>query len=218
MPDNIYNWIEAFFRDHEHCTRFGERVSQFRPILASIIQGSAIGPASYVITASDLHPTSQGNFIDKYADDTYLIIPASNVQTIAAEIANVEARAAANNLTLNRLKSVEIVFVTPRSRRDVTIPSPAVSGFQRVESIKVLGVTLSRRFSVTEHVDRLLAACAQTLFALRTLRQHGLPTDALHAVFQATVVAKMTYASPAWWGYASATDKARLEAFLRRSV
>ena len=130
MPDNIYNWIEAFFRDHEHCTRFGERVSQFRPILASIIQGSAIGPASYVITASDLHPTSPGNFIDKYADDTYLIIPASNVQTIAAEIANVEAWAAANNLTLNRLKSVEIVFVTPRSRRDVTIPSPAVSGFQ----------------------------------------------------------------------------------------
>ena len=28
----------------------------------------------------------------------------------------------------------------------------------------------------------------------------------------------MTYASLAWWGYASATDKARLEAFLRRSV
>ena len=22
MPDNIYNWIEAFFRDHEHCIRF----------------------------------------------------------------------------------------------------------------------------------------------------------------------------------------------------
>jgi len=74
LPDNIYNWVEAFFRDHEHCTRFGENVSQFRSIFASIIQGSAIGPVSYVITASDLQPVVSGNYIDKYADDTYLII------------------------------------------------------------------------------------------------------------------------------------------------
>jgi len=94
----------------------------------------------------------------------------------------------------------------------------AVPGFQRVESIKALGVIISRRLSVTDHVDHLLASCAQTLFALRTLRHHGLPTSALHNVFQATVVAKLTYAAPAWWGYANTSDKARLEAFLRRSV
>ena len=208
----------AFFQDHEHCTRFGESVSQFQPILASLIQGSAIGPASYVVTASDLHPVSPGNSIDKYADDTYLIIPAVNAHTCASEIANVEAWAANNNLTLNRLKSVEIVFVAPRSRRAVLVPSPAVNGFQRVDAIKMLGVTVGRRFSVTDHVDQLLAACAQTLFALRTLRQHGLPTDALHVIFQATVIAKLTYASPAWWGFASADDRARLVAFVRRSV
>ena len=58
IPDNIYNWIEAFFKDHLHCTRFGGDVSQFRKIVASIIQGSGIGPASYVVTASDLHPVN----------------------------------------------------------------------------------------------------------------------------------------------------------------
>ena len=110
LPDNIYTWIVAFFQDHEHCTRFGESVSQFQPILASLIQGSAIGPASYVVTASDLHPVSPGNSIDKYADDTYLIIPAVNSHTCASEIANVEAWAANNNLTLNRLKSVELLL------------------------------------------------------------------------------------------------------------
>jgi hypothetical protein len=98
------------------------------------------------------------------------------------------------------------------------VPPPAVEGFKRVESIKALGVTISRRFSVTEYVDNLLAACAQTLFALHTLRQDGLPTSALQTVFQATVVAKLAYASPAWWGFASSADKARIESFLRRSV
>ena len=218
IPDHIYNWIESFFRGHEHCTRFGDQVSDFQKIMASIIQGSGIGPASYVVTASDLHPVTTGNSMHKYADDTYLVVPAANVQSCAAEIANVELWADVNNLKLNRTKSEEIIFVPPRSRRALKVPPPAVAGFERVESIKVLGVTISRRFSVAEHVDNLLAACAQTLFALRTLRQHGLPTSALQTVFQATVVAKLTYASPAWWGFASAADKARIEAFLRRSA
>ena len=64
----------------------------------------------------------------------------------------------------------------------------------------------------------VLAACAQTLFALRTLRHHGLPSTPVQAIFQATVIAKLAYASPAWVGFANAADRARLEAFLRRSV
>jgi hypothetical protein len=86
-----------------------------------------------------------------------------------------------------------------------------------VSTIKVLGVTVSPWFSVTDHVNNLLAACAQTMFAMRTLKQHGLPANSLRAIFKATVVAKLSYASPAWWGFASAADEDRLEAFLRRS-
>jgi hypothetical protein len=82
--------------------------------------------------------------------------------------------------------------------------------------MKILGVTFNRKFSVTDHVDNLLAACAQSLFALRTLRHHGLPVTALQLVFQTTVLSKLSYASSAWWGFASAEDKARLEAFVSR--
>jgi len=61
MPDNIYNWIESFFRDHSNCTSFWNECSEFRKIMASIIQGSGISPASYVVTASDLHAATPGN-------------------------------------------------------------------------------------------------------------------------------------------------------------
>jgi hypothetical protein len=49
-------------------------------------------------------------------------------------------------------------------------------------------------------------------------RQHGMPHITLRAVFQATVVNKISYAASAWWGYTSAADHDRLEAFLRRAV
>jgi len=95
----------------------------------------------------------------------------------------------------------------------------SVAGSSRVSASRIFeDITISRKFSTTDHIDKMLAACAQTLFAMRTLRQHGLPADALHAVFQATVIGKLSYASPSWWGFANAADKARLEAFLVRSV
>jgi len=56
--------------------------------MARMIQGSGIGPASHVVTASDLHAATPGNSMDKYADDTYLIIPACNADSCASEIAH----------------------------------------------------------------------------------------------------------------------------------
>jgi len=41
-------------------------------INASIVQGSVVGPPSYVVIASDLHRRHQENDMMKYADDTYM--------------------------------------------------------------------------------------------------------------------------------------------------
>ena len=42
--------------------------------------------------------------------------------------------------------------------------------------------------------------------------------DSALRVYRAVVIAKLLYASPAWWGYASASDKQRIESFIRRWV
>ena len=102
LPDHIYNWIESFF----HCTRHVSQKSELRTIIASVIQGSAIGPALYVVAASYLYSITPGNFISKYADDTYVIIPATNVKSCSAEISNIETWAGNNNLRLNTSKSL----------------------------------------------------------------------------------------------------------------
>ena len=64
------------------------------------------------------------NAIVKYADDTYLIIPANNQNTCKAEILHIEQWANINNLKLNRSKSKEIVFTKPRSCRQTDLPPP----------------------------------------------------------------------------------------------
>jgi len=49
-------------------------------------------------------------------DDTYLIIPAANTLTSPAELAHIEAWAAANNLQLKSAKTKEIEFRSHRKR------------------------------------------------------------------------------------------------------
>jgi len=63
IPDNIYNWIKAFFEQHFHCTRYAGECSTVAAVKASVIQGSGLGPASFIVTAADLHPTTPGNRI-----------------------------------------------------------------------------------------------------------------------------------------------------------
>ena len=86
------------------------QMSSLRLISASIIQGSAIGPACYIVNASDLHAITDGNELCN-ADDTYIIIPAVNV---GLEICNITDWARNNNLKLNLAKSQKIIFVDKR--------------------------------------------------------------------------------------------------------
>ena len=81
LPDEVYNWIRNFYDHRSHCTRSGGELSDILNILASMIQRSALGPASYVVNTGDLRPVTIGNEIIKYADDTYLIVPAENTSS-----------------------------------------------------------------------------------------------------------------------------------------
>jgi len=80
-----------------------------------------------------------------------------------------------------------------------------------------LGVTLQSNFSFTEHIGEIISNCASTLFAIRTLRSKGLSSELIVTVFKATVLSKITYASQFWWGFIGASEKERLEAFLRKA-
>ena len=90
------------------------------------MQGSTVGPVSYVVNAGDLTALTPGNRFCKYADDTYLVIPASNINSRTDEIDSIRTWASTNNLNLNLKKSVEIVFVDSTRRRRVQSPNPLI--------------------------------------------------------------------------------------------
>ena len=105
LPDHVHNRLVHFFEAHSHQTKYQDEVSVMKTISASIIQGSAIGPASYVVNSSDLIAISEGNALCKYADNTYVIILAVNLDTRSDELNHISDWAQNNNLKLNLAKS-----------------------------------------------------------------------------------------------------------------
>ena len=121
-------------------------VSAVVSIYASVIQGSAIGPTSYIVTAADLHPVFAAHRIFKFADDTYLVIPGKNSHLCKVEIDHLRAWAAANNLLLNGDKTKEIVFSACLKRASQPPPPPLppqCPGIERVTSLRILGVIVN---------------------------------------------------------------------------
>ena len=105
VADSVYNWLIHYLSDRSHCTKIKGNVSDPLPINCSIIQGSPFGPVNYILNATDLKPVYDGNKMHKYADDTYVIIPADRINTISQELAAIAKWATTNNLKLNISKS-----------------------------------------------------------------------------------------------------------------
>jgi len=58
---------------------------------------------------------------------------------------------------------------------------------------------------------------ATSLYALKTLKAHGLQGRALWDVTHATLVSQITYASPSWRGFIKAEETARLNVILSKA-
>jgi len=156
-----------------------------------------------------------------YADGTYIVVPATNAQSRRAEFDHVAEWAQRNNLKLNRSKSVEIIF-EDRRRKPLTQYLPTLTDIQRVTQIKILGITVTNHLSISEHVPvrDVICKCRRSLYAIKLSRSHGtcMCNDALKHTYRTVVLAKLLYVSPAWWGFATSSDKQHIKAFVRRGV
>jgi hypothetical protein len=216
IPDNVYNWVVNFLSDRCHHTRFNGILSAIAFISASIVQGSVIGPCSFVMEASDLQPQNLINLLLKYADDTDLVVPASHSHTVQVELDGISRWASDNNLTLNVSKSREMIIRGPRIPPDFPSIPPPVPDLARVSALEVLGVSFSDRLDFSEHFKVVCAKAARSMYALKVLRAHGLQGANLWQVCRATTISYLTYAAPAWWGFTDACARLRLQSVLNR--
>ena len=70
---------------------------------------------------------------------------------------------------------------------------------------------------MAEHVMSLVTNSGQNLYALKTLKAHGLDNKSITDVCRATLVAKLSYAAPAWYGFTSCSERAWLQVVISKA-
>ena len=81
-----------------------------------------------------------------------------------------------------------------------------------------LGSTFRATCPFRDQVDHLVRQSAQTMYALRILRHHGLCGPPLWEVAGATLMSRLTYASSAWWGFIDAEGRKRLNSVVTKAT
>lgn len=102
---------------HSYVTMFASDMSEN----VGVVQGSVVGPASYVFGASDLQPVHPFNILVKYTDDSYLLVGFSCLDTVTDELTHITGWAKENNVCLNTSKTREMI-ITVKGQMGPDIP------------------------------------------------------------------------------------------------
>ena len=151
-----------------------------------------------------------------FADDTYLIKPAGNVDSRYAELECIETWAQTNNRTLNQSKQ----------RKSSSQTTDGGVGFYHHCTCRTLSVSRPSRFlvsmtnglSASNHKRDVIISCVLTQYVLRIWRAHGMSLMALQAIFLSVILGKLPCAASASSGFIKMSDWKRVDFYLRLSM
>ena len=132
------------------------------------------------------------------------MVPEKYDVDLSEELRNVLKWAEHNKLPVNMVKTKEIVFHRPNAR-NVLFPS-VLPGIERVLCAQLLGVWLQVDMGMRKHVAYILHIGNQRKYLLTQLKSQGGPPTQLQNMFDAIILVRVLYASPAWRGYLSAAN------------
>ena len=216
LPLKIYNWIADFLTGRSQCVKLQSIRSALAAISRSVVQGSRIGPYLYILLVRKLKTISFHNKIDKYADDTTLLVPQHSDISIETEFAHVQEWSLNNKLVINTSKTKEIIFWRSK-KASSKYNLPLLNNIQRVNHVVLLGVTLESNLGWSIHINNILSQAMQRFYLLRQLKFMSMSGDALDNVFASLVLSRINYALPVFAHNLSKDDTNKINALLRKS-
>ena len=180
--------IQSYMEGRQQFVSMDGVVSEIGEVDHGVAQGSLVGPLFFTIFMNDLPSNVPGHTV-LYADDTTLVATGRSHPELAA---NLEAAAKtadewfkANQLSLNKEKTVQILFTCDRRRGEEST------------SAKLLGIQLDTRLTWRPHIDMLEKELAKAVYAVGRIKDI-VGRDAAITAYHALFHAKMSYGIELW--------------------
>ena len=219
LPPCFARWTQSFLSDRHACVVYQNQKSCSFRVCQGVLQGSVLGPVLFSLFIDDL-PASLPSSVScsLYADDLAIWFSSPSVPTAveATQGALFRLKRWSEHwcLPLN-LSKCEAPFFSVNSHQANLQPNLLLLGsrlrFNKTPTF--LGVTFDRTLSFSKHVSLLKAKFFPRLKALRCISASswGRSKESLSLLYKSVLRPLLTYASPGWFPFLSATNFTKLE-------
>ena len=193
-------WFFSFLFGRTQRVRLHNSMSPFLPITRGIPQGTVLGPLAFVVFTNDLRPIDEKKMsVVKYADDQTwsYIIKHNDLDRSDTELASIAQWCTTNNMVINKRKTCEMVISNERT--PTTLAPSFINNIQleRVDSVKILGLTLSSDLKWTSEIEYRVNKCRKLTYAMRHLSFTHSTSD-MNYLFHSVFVPTLFYCCPAF--------------------
>ena len=219
LPPCFARWTQPFLSDRRACVVYQNHKSRSFRVRRGVPQGSVLGPVLLSLFINDL-PASLPSSVScsLYADDlafwsSYPSAPTA-VEVTQRALFRLERWSEYRCLPLNPNKCEASFFSVDPHQANLQ-PNLLLLGFRlRFNPILTfLGVTFDRNLSFSKHASSLKAKFFPRLKALRCISAFSwVPSkESLSVLYKSFLQSLLTYASPGWFPFLSATNLTKLE-------
>ena len=226
LPSCFARWTQSFFSDRRACVIFQNHKSRSFRVRRDVPQGSVLGPvlfSLFIINLPASLPSSVRCFL--YADNLAIWSSSPSVPTAVeatqGALFQLECWSEYWCLPLNPRKC-EASFFSVDPHLVNLQPNLLLLGsrlhFNPTPTF--LGITFDRTLSFSKHVSSLKAKFFPRLKALRCISASswGPSKESLSLLYKSFLRSLLTYASPGWFPFLSATNLTKLERLHRAAT
>ena len=207
---NSVTLLRSYLTNRYQTIKINNKYSNKTKIIHGVPQGSVLGPLLFLIYVNDFPNSNEHSSDILFADDTSISVQNKNIEQLSATVCEVESRAEqwfkANKLTLNRDKTVHMIF-SLRDKSGHNVPDPQ-------DSTKFLGVYVDDKLTWHVHIDNLSKKLSKNTFILRNLANE-VGKEALKNAYFALCHSLLSYAILVW---GQASNWPRIFALQRRAI
>ncbi len=214
LPAWLVAWIAAYLNKRRQRVVHDKKPSEWKDVLAGVIQGSVLGPILFLLFISDINGyIPSGIHLLKYADDilAYLLgdFEANLPQAV---VDGVQALCVANRMRLNTTKCKLLTIGFGQNRPSIKLNS---NPLEYVDSYKYLGVELNSDLNPFQQWQRVYSLVNKLPHLIKKLKYVGWTQSMLITAYRSYGLSHFDYSAIVLMS-CTAAEKAEMTHFQHR--